>query len=192
MKIPRDLVTVPHGGFWEVRIPKTGHLIKEVHINNFIGSAVRHVESMEIDLDGMTVRDWILALWCQQHPDSPCQDTEKPDRAFTVEDLKRFASSMGKWVQKVAGGESAWVSQEEAERRAEICSTCIKNQYVACGWCGGPVATAVNLLGGRRTSRDDKLQSCEICLCTLRAKVHMPLDAVDNEGLEWPSWCWQK
>lgn len=192
MKIPKDLTTVPQGGAWEIRVPETSHVIRESHINNFKSAIRRHAEDNNLPWAGSGAVDYGLDLWCQQHPTAACLDTEKPERVFTVDDLSRFAKSMTAWVSKVATGEAAWVSQEEAERRAEICTICPHNIRVSCGWCGGPVSAIVNMMGGRRTSSDEKLQSCEKCLCTLRAKVHMPLDTLDRSGIDWPTWCWQR
>lgn len=191
MKAPLNLVEVPSGGAWSVFIEATGYTIREPHIANFISAGVRHALDNNLPWAGSGAKAYLLDLWCQQHPKARCGDKDAPARTFGIEDLKRFANSMGQWVVKVASGESAWVEQGEAERRALICADCPNNQDIVCGWCAGsPLPVIANHLGGRHTSSDDKLKSCSVCLCQLKAKVHMPLEVMDTAGLDVPSFCW--
>jgi len=191
MRTPLNLVETPPGGAWSVLIEETGHTVRQAHISMFLSDGMRHASDNNLPWAGSGARDYLLDLWCQQHPFARCADKDKPERTFGIEDLKRFASSMGAWVSKVAKGESAWVEQGEAERRAAICVQCPNNQDVACGWCSGsPLPVIANHLAGRHTSVDDKLKSCSVCLCHLKAKVHMPLDTLDASGLDLPSFCW--
>jgi hypothetical protein len=76
------------------------------------------------------------------------------------------AATVIDWIKS---GEEA-VSQELATKRASICATCEKNAIKAAvsqreGW---------NLT----TPHDEKLKVCTACLCPLKLKVHMPLDAI--------------
>lgn len=48
------------------------------------------------------------------------------------------------------------------------------------------------LLRDPPTASDEKLQSCKACGCYNKVAVHMPLDAMDITGVEFPEWCWKK
>jgi hypothetical protein len=47
-------------------------------------------------------------------------------------------------------------------------------------------------VGWPESSKDAELRGCVICSCVLKLKVHLPLDAIDNAGLNFPDFCWQK
>lgn len=69
-----------------------------------------------------------------------------------------------------------FVSQEEAERRAKICSGCYLNVRVQ--GCGGLCREIIRITtetnGERKTSQDSKLLNCGVCKCT-GSQVHFPL-----------------
>ncbi len=82
---------------------------------------------------------------------------------------------------KLAG--SPYVSQEEAERRASICASCVWNLDYAkpCnGNCGGLKEMVSAIVGGQKTSFDDRLKACGICGCTNAAQILMPLDVLEK------------
>lgn len=64
------------------------------------------------------------------------------------------------------------VSQEEADRRSEICKDCINNVFPDKGpfikWSD---EMAVASVGDKKSKYHDDLGNCEICTCPLRAKV---------------------
>lgn len=90
---------------------------------------------------------------------------------------------------------SLYTSQEEAERRAEICNKCphnvFPNKTKFMAWIDN---LAYHALGGRETSKDKNLGQCELCTCPLRVKVHMGGDlGVTPDLLKvLPEYCWQK
>lgn len=71
-----------------------------------------------------------------------------------------------------------FVSQEEAERRAKICSMCHFNTNV--GGCGVCHQLANLIAPGKTTSQDANLKSCAVCGCQLRAKNWIQLDTLRN------------
>lgn len=86
---------------------------------------------------------------------------------------------------------NSYVSKEEAERRAGICSTCPHNVKGNEGWAD---LVAYHSIGDRTTPYDSKLGMCELCSCPLRAKVHLGGDlGINMETLRLlPDFCWQK
>lgn len=130
----------------------------------------------------------------QMDGDCPCEeydpDTGKATRKWLgVSDVRRWWNTVKDW--RAQG--RPFVEEAEATRRAEICKKCIKNQEVAaCFGCHGLLGEVGTFLSGMKTLEDDKLHVCTQCHCFLRAKVWLPLDVVDNTGIEFPDHCWQK
>jgi hypothetical protein len=69
----------------------------------------------------------------------------------------------------------SFASQEEAERRADICMHCSCNVFLDRGpfirWSDEIAAMSV---GERKVSVQEGLGNCEVCSCCLKAKVHYP------------------
>lgn len=100
-------------------------------------------------------------------------------------DVRISLSSVGDWVkaivQKVAGGEE-YVSEEEANRRAAICTACPYNVQAA-GGCQGCEKLAELLtpgMGKRKTGYDQNLKSCACCGCFLKIATHFPLAVLES------------
>lgn len=74
-------------------------------------------------------------------------------------------------------GERHMVSQEEADRRAQICLACPHNQFPDKGpfvnWSDQIAEASV---GDRRSKHHYELGNCMVCSCTLKAKVHFKGD----------------
>ena len=89
-----------------------------------------------------------------------------------------------------------FASQEVAEARAKQCSTCRFNVF----YDKGPFVEwtdqiAIQCVGQRKTSFDDKLGNCACCSCVLKSKVHItgPLDPFTPKQIEQMKTvnCWQ-
>lgn len=124
--------------------------------------------------------------WClYDDPNRP-----RPSVSLGWNDMARGVEVFTRWT---IGGRKT-VPQEEAERRAEICSRCYLNVNVqGCSACQQAVAAIV---GDRVTKADHALRSCAVCKCFLRAKVHFPKDLLDTESNavqeQYPEFCWMK
>jgi hypothetical protein len=86
------------------------------------------------------------------------------------------------------------VSQDEADRRALICSKCYLNVNVSgCSHCQ---TLAKEVIGDRKSKYDFALKACAVCKCLLRAKVHFPISTLDKatdlHQEMYPSHCWLK
>lgn len=92
------------------------------------------------------------------------------------------------------------VSQEEAERRAALCSVCPHNKAETWNFCLGcnaksAAARVAKFVMGTSTSLDHALKTCEICSCRLTAKVWINKEAMQEPELKdkWPAeGCWMR
>lgn len=174
---------------WRYVQPETGSIFTGFSYWQVRDAVYKHRAAMKLD----TSTGWEERFQdeiCQQNEQAHCNRGKNSHinakRSITIDDLKRFMVTL-------SNQEGSFVSQEEAERRATICSTCPKNQTVAGCWgCGGIIKSVTKYLGNKRTSRDKALESCSVCGCVLRAKVWLELGTIDNSGLEYPEHCWQK
>jgi len=97
-------------------------------------------------------------------------------------------------------GEANMVSQEIADARSEVCgeyngrSKCEFNIFPdKDGFIKWSDELAEATTGGKKSSNHDNLGNCELCTCTLKAKVwskEVKLDEKEREKA--PSYCWAK
>jgi hypothetical protein len=91
------------------------------------------------------------------------------------------------------------VSQELANKRAEICVSCPMNVQGA-WFTVAPAELIRDTLEARKdlkleTLHDDKLKSCDVCKCLMRLKVWCPLSHIVGQTpqdimAEFPKHCW--
>ena len=87
------------------------------------------------------------------------------------------------------------VSQEEADRRAKICTNCPHNVFPDKGafikWSDRLAEAST---GGKRSAHHNELGNCAVCTCPLRAKVWAvpPFGNSEEENKALPDFCWQK
>jgi len=93
-----------------------------------------------------------------------------------------------------------FASQEEAERRATICSTCPhnlipgENAEEKSAWMEWSDNLAIMSIGERKTSHDAILGNCEICSCPLKSKVFWggKIELPEEEERQTIPECWQR
>lgn len=88
-----------------------------------------------------------------------------------------------------------FVSQEKADARAEICVSCPHNKDVYKGrMTAWEDMIAEASVGDRKSKYQDKLFTCDVCLCPLRSKIHYggKIDLNEEELKQMPDVCWQK
>ena len=171
---------------WRYVQPETGVVFTGFSFWQVSNDVRQHRAAMKLDLsEGWEER--FQDELCQQNEQVPCtgRKISVKKRRLTLLDLRRFFITMTNWKGNM-------VDQAEADRRANICSTCPLNVTVkGCWGCAGLMKKVVELVGNKQTSRDATLESCKVCGCVLRAKVWLPLDAEVNVKLEYPPHCWQ-
>ncbi len=130
---------------------------------------------------GLGFADEVEAQVCQNQPEM-CADTDPTipkARNLGLSDIMHGMAVMASW--KLAG--SPLVPQQEANRRAEICSKCRMNVVFSrpCGTMCGQLKNAVHALVGKvATPFDNELKSCSICACFTSAHVWLPLTYLDK------------
>jgi len=114
----------------------------------------------------------------------PQGDLKKNPFGSAVGAVKRVAAGVGVLLEWLGSGGKP-VEQSLAEHRANVCSTCPKND-------GGPwtsyftkpmadkIRTQIEIKNdlALRTSQDEKLTVCSACDCPLQLKVHTPLSHI--------------
>ncbi len=194
MKKPRDIVTTPNGN-WRYTQPETGKPFEHPNPKVLFNQIWEHRHSLphfNMDVSG----GWKDRLWsdiCAEDPYLPCDDTEDKGTWVGMGDIWRFLGNMKDWV---TGGMQL-VSQETAEKRARICTgadtgkKCPKNEVVgACWGCRGIAKLLDSIIGERKTSQTQALETCTACKCALRAKIWLPQDAVKIDPDKAPPFCW--
>jgi hypothetical protein len=166
----------PNGGRIYVEDPLTKFPIEGTTFNMVYDRAVayRRANSLPIGLD---FEEEIEAQVCQRYP----QECEVNKRGLGVSlvapglyDVARASAIMIK--HKVDGSEL--VSQDEANRRAQICRACpLRAQMtLPCSRCFSALENVVGwITGGRGTPYDEKLSACGVCKCYISAAVWLPL-----------------
>jgi len=189
MKVTNKRIGTPNQ--WRYVQPESGAVFHGLSYWGIVDQVQQHRRAMQYDLaEGWEER--FQDDLCRQNSEVPCSDrpVDLTQRRLTVADLRRFMGTLANFKGK-------FVPKAEAERRAAVCSTCPMNrEVVGCWGCGGILATVTKFLAGRSTSRDASLDSCSVCGCVLRAKIHLPMEVIKSaeirSKLEYPEWCWQR
>lgn len=106
----------------------------------------------------------------------------QPARVNPLRNLKNAVVGSEVIVEWIASGAEA-VPQEQANRRAEICSRCPLNEQGGWErWFTLPVSNAIRTALGHKkefkleTPFDDKLHTCTACSCPMALKVFVPFE----------------
>lgn len=124
--------------------------------------------------------------WCNY--DDPNRPRINP--SMTWDDVKAALTTFATWIKEGLH----YVTEDEAERRALICSRCYYN--ISVQGCAACHAAAETVVRAKRTKYDHALKACGVCKCLLRAKVHFPLSTLDKitpgKQALYPEFCWLK
>jgi hypothetical protein len=122
--------------------------------------------------------------WCLY--DDPLRP--RPSVSLSWNDVAAGVKTFARWITEGR----PYVAQQEADRRALICSRCYLNVNVQ--GCAGCQKAVVEVTGNRKTKHDQSLRSCAVCKCFLRAKVHFPVHTLDTQSEKvqsmYPGFCW--
>ena len=185
-------------GEWQYRVPQTGQFFRASNWPQLQEQLIAHYRatgySAPADLFG-EVEKFI----CMNNPDycdsnAPAMKQAMFYLSHSFTNVLTGTKTLASWVAKGR----PYVTQEQAEARATVCSSCPYNlPPEGCSGCNKSVLKdAVMLVVGKKsTSRDGQLASCRICGCVIQAKIHLPLDSItDHMPLErqhaLPDHCW--
>lgn len=197
MKAPVNITDTPKGD-WKYTQPESGMPFREQHPKALEAAVFQHrLANMDLGLD--ITGNWQQRLWsdvCDQNPHVLCRDEEDKGSWPNLADVWHFVQTMWHWRR----GGGGFVTQEEAERRAQVCLTGANGQacpynrhFVPCLGCRGVSDEIEKLLEGRATKYDGDLFHCEACGgCKISTKIHFPLEAISVDESKLPAYCWQR
>lgn len=194
---------VPGGFKWKCQetgqwVPARGSMPSYV---DFIYQCRQHciANNLPIGLEWeQTIQDQICATldgqWCSEFG-HPVQT--RSGWSFDFQSVLQGTLTLGRFLIRDHGKK---VEYAEAERRAAICVGCVYNQNpIGCTNCsmGALREAAKTVVNGEPTTYDSKLMSCKICMCNLKAKIHLPLNTLkkymsEDQMSALPDFCWLK
>lgn len=193
----RDVI--PPGGFKYFQA-ETKFWIKGHSFHDLINAIRQHRMSNNIPI-GLRFLEEVEDQICQTLPPG-WADREDPvhrARAGFAVDFMNVLRGTGVLVEWYVTGKKK-IEQSEADRRANICSSCMYNQPIqGCNSCNDGVLRGLvdKIVGGSTTQHDNHLRACQLCACSLKAKVWLELSLIQKhsspelmEAL--PTWCWIK
>lgn len=119
-----------------------------------------------------------------------CVPCEKTKQTLGFNAIVRWVRAM---YQFAIQSKFELVSEQEAERRAEICAKCpMQISASGCWGCKGIAGMLPAIAGARKTKYDPQLKACGICGCYNAVSVHLPTDIQQDSNLEFPPHCWKQ
>lgn len=191
---------VPPGGFRYFQ-KETGHWISSPSLDELISAVKKHRTANNLPV-GTEFKAEVENQLCENCPPETCAQNETTKTTTQAGPISfkaalETASLLTNWFIRYG---RKHVDVGLAEKRASICVQCPRNQPIqGCTTCNlGAVREAVvKIVGGRKTKHDSLLNACAICGCSLRAKIHLPIELLKEyltpEKLaQFPQWCWVK
>ena len=177
------------GYAWPVEATKT--VVVSYGFKTLIEAAHKHLKANDIPLPVDLERS-MNEHACAQFPEN-CQELD-PDAERKVSLwmlAKKFFTAV------ISAATTGLVDQDEAERRASICAVCPHNKPQELNFCSGChtakfVRDAAEALSTRHTSFDNRLDTCELCSCSLKLKCHVPKDGMEDKNIQWHPDCWMR
>lgn len=164
----------PRGGLWKFVHPTSGVKFSSPQINALKYSIFKHEEANGYE---KSTDEAIENQLCANHPASCGANSLRASetRHLRFTDIVRGTRVL--LSHKLAG--SPLVSQQRAEQRAHICSTCHKNVNYSkpcSGFCPELDDMVKGLVGDITTPYDSLLKACAVCACSNAAQVHVPAE----------------
>lgn len=192
-----DKVTTPPGGFFYV-VPETRIELKAISWNDIVSKVKSHYNANGI-LAPADLLERIEDHMCRSMPPGVCEQSESVNihpRQFSIGDVVAGTKTLLQWV---ASGFPR-VPRSEAQSRTSICAGCPYNRkFDGCIPCKLPALMEVvnKVTGGELVDGHEHLNACQFCGCSLKAKVWVPLDVIQNNAnpetnKDLPDWCWWK
>lgn len=176
----RNAALVPPGGFG-YREPVTGMLFDGQSLSETVRLITAHraangiprtsEEEVQADVEDQICKR-VGHEWCRN------MNAEKWGFRLDWDTIKAGTKTLATEAIRTISGEEPWCSQEEAERRAAICAKCFANQRggecLGCGFMDLVRGVIAETCSGHSTKSDSLIQSCQVCGCLLKCKVHYP------------------
>ena len=166
---------VPIGG-WQYTQFETGQRLQAGSFPELIDVVSKHRSSNQIEVGN--VRSDVENQICFRQPAHICMGGCFEPARLSASSVYDAAIAMTKTITS-----DSFVDQDEANRRADICSRCFfSQQSKGCfGRCVDSLKEAFHSLIGDRTTRsDDKMMNCEVCGCSCKTIVWIKLDVLNR------------
>ncbi len=182
----------PPNGFRYV-FPETGHIVHAWDFDSWVQSAKNHLQTNNL-AEPSDLAETMQEQLCQTLEPGWCSFDDpnriRPSTSLSWNDITNGIATFTRWI--AAGCQ--YVAQDEADRRALVCSRCYLNVNVE--GCAGCQKAVQEITRDRKSKYDFALRACGVCHCLLRAKIHFPQSILDKEQdsvqEQYPSFCWLK
>jgi hypothetical protein len=151
---------------YQFKDPDTGHLYKEPSLKQLYTAIITY--RIQNRLDAIEHLKEVVENYLCGLPENcnKCQPNEQLHRSMYTYIKGGVALLKNMFFQK-------FVTQTEAEKRAEQCVTCEYNVFPDKGpFMAWADEIAISQVGERKCSKDKYLGSCAVCTCVLKSKVH--------------------
>lgn len=187
----KSVLISPPGG-WHYTQPQSGYSMSGINFGTLVGKVAKHRQNMGYPTEGdlaQEIEEDICARMSTEDQLSWCKTGVKRRNRVHFSQVVSFLKTVASWL--LQG--TQLVAQEEAERRAGICSNCPLNVGTGgCGICQATIRELRESLMQRHTSYDDKLNACGVCGCDNKTQVHLPMEALaKGEPHIYPDFCWK-
>ncbi len=172
---------IPYGGYFRPLDPLTGIRVSAVTWDHLMTKVQEERRGNGAPI-GLDIENEVEQWCCIAHPDEvEVYDERLPKpRPLNLDDVVRGTKVLAAF--KLAGKPT--VINEEANRRAAICSKCPMNLMwsQACSLCSNLDEIVQGIVGKVRTAMDQQLYACNICHCSLKGAVHIPNAILNREN----------
>lgn len=203
MLLIKDRFTTPPG-YWRFQQEGSPEPIRGGDYGDLLAKVAdyRIINSLPLGDVEAEVNDWLCRnTGAKCVPANPAKPM--PGRKARGQDVATFLRALAQWVRS-----DEVVSQDEAEKRAEVCAGCTWNveSIDSCLGCFGLLARIMQIIGNRKTRMDSVLKFCGRCGCSLPVVAFAPMAALDRahsnadfkgvetgqtEGDGTPTLCWR-
>lgn len=190
MKIKRKDWT-PYCG-WVYIVPETGVGLDAGSFRELIHKVKVHYRSNRIGLPSH-ISELIEEFICLKAPEA-CDGVIK----FKLPTKNALENGTRAYADMLVKGEEAFVSEDEANRRASICSHCGHNRGSwGCIVCYTAFKTFMLFSKGRKTKFVTSLNACDICKCFNEVQCWCNDDIIRHASKnlnveDFPDECWKK
>lgn len=182
----------PYGWFYAVEETKTcfinygwRELVRDVN-KHLKGNGIHVPADLNLEM---------MAEFCRVTSSPSCAESD-PDAS----ERQRYMTMASRFLRAVEDAVmNGLVQQDEADRRAEICSRCPHNVKEKFRWCVGCAAQSAaaklaKFALNKSTPHDGQINSCDVCFCNLPLKVWVRREGMDYPELrkDWWEECWMR
>ena len=187
----KSVLVSPPGG-WHYTQPQSGYSISAINLSTLVKKVAAHRYNMGYPTEGDLAQEIETDICDQLSSEDQleyCKSGIKRRNRVHFSQVISFLKTAADWLSQ----SRTLVDQQEAERRAEICSRCPRNVGTGgCGICNSLIEELRMGLMQRSTHYDDKLNACGVCGCDNKTQVHLPLDILAKGTTHtYPNFCWK-